>query len=54
MCAADVVIVIVVEPLNVKVAPAIVLFKGVISKSCPSKNISKNLSVPMATYLLPS
>ena len=49
-----VVIVIVVVPLKVKVAPVIVVVKGVISKTSPSKYISKNLSVPIATYLLPS
>jgi hypothetical protein len=27
---------------------------GVLTKSCPSKYISKNLSVPIATYLFPS
>jgi len=30
------------------------LLIGVISKSCPSKYNNKNLSVPRATYLLPS
>ena len=43
------------EPLVVAiVAPVISAFKGVISKNCPSKYIIKNLSVPIATYLLPS
>ena len=41
-------------PLKVKVADEIVVAKGVISNNCPSKNISKNLSVPIAIYLLPS
>ena len=48
LCAADVVIVIVVVPLNVNVAAEIVVDKGVISNNCPSKYISKNLSVPIA------
>jgi hypothetical protein len=30
------------------------VFTGVISNNCPSKYKSKNLSVPIATYLLPS
>ena len=54
LCAADVVIVIVVEPLKVNVADEIVVAKGVTSKNCPSKYTIKNLSVPIATYLLPS
>ena len=52
--SADVVSVTVVVALKVKVAPVIAVARGVISKSCPSKYKSKNLSVPIATYLLPS
>jgi hypothetical protein len=36
------------------VADVKLVFKGVISNNCPSKYKSKNLSVPIATYLLPS
>ena len=43
LCAADVVIVIVVVPLKVNVAPDIEDVKGVISKNWPSKYKIKNL-----------
>jgi hypothetical protein len=42
LCAADVVIVMVVEPLKVNVADEIVVAKGVTSKNCPSKYTIKN------------
>ena len=42
-----------VEPAKVTTTPAESVLKGVTSKSCPSKYISKNLSVPNATYLFP-
>ena len=54
LCAAEVVRVTVVVLLKVNVAPLIAVASGVTSKNCPSKYIIKNLSVPIATYLLPS
>jgi len=42
-----------VELVKESITPALLDLKGVMSKSCPSKYISKNLSVPIATYLLP-
>jgi len=50
---ADVLFVANVELVKVSTTPALLHLKGVISKSCPSKYKSKNLSVPRATYLLP-
>ena len=43
-----------VELVKESTTPALLHLKGVISKSCPSKYISKNLSVPIAIYLLPA
>ena len=37
-----------VELVKESTTPALLHLKGVISKSCPSKYISKNLSVPIA------
>ena len=45
---------IVTLPVDVNVALDMVDASGVASYSLPSKYISKNLSVPIATYLLPS
>ncbi len=50
---ADVLFVANVELVKESTTPALLHLKGVISKSCPSKYKSKNLSVPIATYLLP-
>ena len=54
LCAAEVVKVTVVVALKVKVTLVIAVASGLTSKNCPSKYIIKNLSVPIATYLLPS
>jgi len=43
-----------VEVVKESTTPALLHLKGVISKSCPSKYTSKNLSVPIAMYLLPA
>ncbi len=54
-CAEEVVKVQIAELFVVAiVADDIVDFKGVTSYNWPSKYISKNLSVPIATYLFPS
>ena len=50
----DVLFVASVELVKESTTPALLHLKGVISKSWPSKYNNKNLSVPSATYLLPS